>query len=210
MGWTKQWIDKRPNNEELNRLVDELLAREDQRTLDRSSWMNHGRHQFRLEEFTDPRTGEKSRFIEIVEVRYSGQWFYWCVDNELSGPRKENCPLRLLDQLEDHPPKNEYARRWRERVRQYHADRRATQKVLKKLRKEYPHGERQVVLSEGHITYYIEGNYRGRLNVSAYLGESGQPVLLRESDIDAKATLELWEGKQTTGKETGLPVSQAS
>lgn len=73
-------------------------------------------------EHTDKQTGHAKRFIVLflMECR-GGCWGYKDVD-ECMGPCEVNCPLAYLDLVKDHPPGNEYAQAWREKVRQYHAE----------------------------------------------------------------------------------------
>lgn len=67
-------------------------------------------------------TNQDKRFIVLCMLqsgrRYGHGWGYKDID-EGTGPNAVNCPRSYLDLCTD--PMNEYARQWRDRVREYHA-----------------------------------------------------------------------------------------
>lgn len=70
---------------------------------------------------------ETTRFLEVDLVRYyrdvaGGNWGYKDMDEGM-GPNCYSCPLSYLDLVP--PDSSEYAVRWRERVRAWHAERAA-------------------------------------------------------------------------------------
>lgn len=69
------------------------------------------------------------RYIMIDLLRYSrrdGCWGYKDMSEEM-GPYKHGCPLKYLEMVPC--PDSEYARNWRERVREYWANRRLARKT---------------------------------------------------------------------------------
>ena len=199
MGWTS-FAGVRPRDQELNRMVDEWLHSDRARTIDRSGWLNHGRHQFVLME-RQPHPGEAEagenpiRFVVLVQVeQWPKEQLAYRIDDESVGPLEVDCPMRIMRQLEGYPPINQFAQSWRERVTEYHQAMRPRKTVLRKLRKEHPMGERRLVLQDGRQVNYDQGKYRGTRNCSAYWDrQQNQLTLLRPEMIDAQATRELWE-----------------
>lgn len=56
----------------------------------------------------------------------NGMWYYKPQDDSV-GPVEVDCPLALIDIADSgNPPVNDYAREWRQRVREYHAANKAT------------------------------------------------------------------------------------
>ena len=183
-------------------MVDEWLHSDRGRIIDRSGWLNHGRHQFVLME-RQPYPGEAEadtgpiRFVAVVQVeQWQGEQLAYRIDDESVGPLQEDCPMRIMRQLEDSPPVNEFSRGWRERVVFHHPAMGPRRAVLRKLRKEHPLGGQKVVLTDSRQVKYLQGSYRGRRNCSAYWDpEQRQATLLRPQMVDAGATRELWKAE---------------
>lgn len=196
MGWMGEYIHRRPTTEELNRMTDDWCAGPHLKILDRSGWMNYNTHQFVLIEATPPGVPETSRIIAVVRVEYSGGELRHRIDDESVGPIFHDCPLRLLKAVEDYPPINQFAKDWREAVRQHHADTKQAKKVLRTLRTNYqktPQGEIRLVLNDGRTVNYCQGRYRRRPNTSAYWEPQKGARLLQPHMIDHQATQRLWE-----------------
>lgn len=191
MGWLGQYVGERPNTEELNRMAEDWLTGPGYKTLDRSAWLNHGRHQFVLTEHTS-REGKVIRFIAVILLEFSkGELRYKLMDESV-GPVEIDCPMRLLKGLEGHPPVNEYSRQWRDNVAEYHRWAKPRRSILRALRKNHPNGEQRAVLNDGRTVQYLQGNYRGRKNVAAYWEPQKGAYLLTPELVDPEATQELW------------------
>ena len=189
MGWIGIPCDSRPSNREINRMVQQRMETPTCRIIDRSGWQAHGRHQFLLME-AEPRveTDKSIRFIVVILVEYHQHQLLYKEVEESMGPNELDCPMRIMNQLEEHPPTEEYSARWRERVLQHHQDMKPRKAILRKLRKEYPNGDRRLVLTKGGEVQYGQGRYR-RKQTSAYRDpDSGTLRLLRAEMIDAEAT----------------------
>ena len=65
--------------------------------------------------------------VNYVPRARDGYTLGWKDMSEDMGPVATDCPLRILEQLD--PPPNDHARKWREDVRAYHANRHARPKV---------------------------------------------------------------------------------
>ena len=199
MGWTGIPMGQRPKTSELNRIIDHELQHERCRILDRSGWLDHGRRQFLLME-VDPApihkdTGKK-KFILMVSVDFSGGMFYYREDEESAGPNHVDCPMRLIRQVEDHPPAGEFAKKWRERVIAHHEALSPRRSVIRKLQKG---DQSKLVLNDGRIVTYQYGRNRGG-KVAAYRDpDTGGLKILKPDAIDAQATKKLWEGEQEDG-----------
>ena len=187
-------------------MVDQWLHSPNSRILDRSGWLNHGRHQFVLME-RQPHPGEAPadsgpiRFVVVVQVeQWRGEQLAYRMDDESVGPLQEDCPMRIMRQLEDSPPANEFSRGWRERVMEHHRTMGPRRAVLRRLRKEHPRGVQKVVLTDGRQVEYLQGRYRGTRNCAAYWDpEECQATLLRPQMVDAAATRELWNAQAPEG-----------
>ena len=191
MGWTGIYVDRRPSFQEMTRMVDEWTRGDRYRNIDRSGWMGHGSHIYLLTEH-DGEDGSNVRFITVVLVEYvKGELRYKVVDESV-GPYEVDCPMRLINALEGHPPVNDYALKWRERVTEFHNQTRPKNAILRTLRREYPDGERRLALTTGETVTYDQGNYRKKKNVSAYWRPGEGLILLKPAIIDAPATYALW------------------
>ena len=132
------------------------------------------------------------RFIAVVRMEYHRGELLIRGDDESVGPNDTDCPMRIMNQMEGHPPVNEYSRRWREDVLARHADMRPKRAALRRLRKEYPDGAGVLVLKTGEQVNYAQGKYRGQRNTSAYIDpKNGRLNILRPQMIDPGATAAL-------------------
>ena len=202
MGWTGIPMDRKPDCRELNEMVTERMERGEYRIIDRSGWLDHGRRIFLLMERERVREGGETpraeRFAAMAGVAYRRGQLLIREDDESAGPNETDCPVRIIRQLEDHPPSNESARRWRERVLARHAGMGPKKAILRKLRKEYPGGDSRLVLGTGEQVRYAQGRYHRRRNASAYICPGdGSLQALRPGMIDAEATETLREGAET-------------
>ena len=183
MGWTGIPCDSRPSNREINRMVQQWMETPTYRIIDRSGWQAHGRRQFLLVE-----ADKAIRFIVVILVEYRQHELLYKEVEESMGPNELDCPMRIMNQLDGHPPTGEYSARWRERVLQRHQDMKPRKAILRKLQKEYPNGDRRLVLTKGGEVQYGQGRYR-RKRTSAYPDTDGGTLkLLRAEMIDADAT----------------------
>ena len=69
--------------------------------------------------------------LVILTARYPSDPYYnfgYKEMDETMGPAEDRMPERILNKLDD-PPDGEYAAQWRERVRAYHAERKARPKT---------------------------------------------------------------------------------
>ena len=81
---------------------------------------------------TDRETGESRVFALVVKVKYvpkarDGMTLGWKDMDEGMGPNEVDCPLPILDLL-DPPDPDRYGGQWREKVRAWHARRKAKPK----------------------------------------------------------------------------------
>ena len=170
------------------------------RIIDRSGWLNHGRHQFVLmeEERPEGAEGNPTKFVMVIIVEQWGQELAHKIVEDSMGPLEVDCPLRIMKKLEGSPPTGEFSRNWRANVLQYHQEMGPRKSVLRKLRKEYPRGESRVILRDGRQVNYEQGKYRGRRNTSAYWDPKGNGslTLLSPGGIDAASTRALWEKRE--------------
>ena len=170
------------------------------RIIDRSGWLNHGRHQFVLmeEERPEGAEGNPTRFVMVIIVEQWGQELAHKIVEDSMGPLELDCPLRIMKQLEGSPPTGESSQNWRANVLQHHQEMSPRKAILRKLRKEYPRGENQVILRDGRQVNYAQGKYRGRRNTSAYWDPQGKGslTLLSPGVIDVAATHALWEERE--------------
>ena len=195
--------EARPSNRELNKMIAEWMETPSFRIIDRSGWLEHGRRQFLLME-TNERPGQAGgeRFIVMVTVAYSSGMLMYKDVEESMGPNEEDCPMRIMKKVEGYPVSGMFTASWRERVLKYHEHMRDRKAVLRKLRKEYPHGETRLVLNGGREVRYDQGTYRRKRNVSAYQGPNGLPLtVLRPGTIDPEATRTLWAGTEPRPEE---------
>ena len=201
MGWLSIPLDKRPTNQELNSMASDWLESPDYRIIDRSAWMQYGSQQFILMEGPHPQERQKTnRFIVTILVKYRRGELYHKETDESMGPLQHDCPMRLLHQLEGHPPLNEFSAGWREKVVQHHHHTRAVRNILNTLRRNHPQ-QQSLILTDGREVQYCQGTYRKRLHTSAYWDpQTRQTTLLRPRDIDPQATPELWNRTQAQGQ----------
>ncbi len=80
------------------------------RIIDRSGWQAHGQHQFLLME-----ADKTIRFVVVILVEYRRHELLYKEVEESMGPNELDCPMRIMKQLEGHPPLGEFSARWRER-----------------------------------------------------------------------------------------------
>ena len=189
MGWTRIPCDSRPSNKEINRILQQEMETPTCRIIDRSGWQAHGKHQFLLMEAESRvETDKATRFIIVILVEYRRHELLYKEVEESMGPNELDCPMRIMNQLEGHPPIGEHSARWRERVLQHHRDMKPREAILRKLRKEYPNGNRRLVLTNGREVQYGQGRYRRKQTSAYHDTDSGTLRLLRAEMIDAEAT----------------------
>ena len=196
MGWTSFHHPTRPRAQELNRMVDEELENDRCRIIDRSGWLDHGRHQFVLMQHGGPGIDDaippRKFIIVMLADHHRGELFLKEVEESM-GPSEVDCPLRIMKQLEDQPDLGELSERWRKRVLDHHRLQGPRKAVLRHLRQEYPQGERRLVLTDGRHVTYDQGKYREKRNASAYRDPGrGSLVVLKPQAIDPEATRALW------------------
>ena len=123
MGWIGILCDSRPSNREINQMIQQQMETPTCRIIDRSGWQANGRHQFLLME-AEPRveTDKAIRFIVVILVEYHQHQLLYKEVEESMGPNELDCPMRIMNQLEGHPPTGEYSARWRKKVLQHHQD----------------------------------------------------------------------------------------
>ena len=191
--------ETRPSNRELNEMVAEWMETPFCSIIDRSGWLEHGRRQFLLMETNErPDQTAGERFIVMVTVEHSRGMLIYKDASESMGPNEEDCPMRLMKKVEGYPVSGMFTASWRERVLRYHEHMRDRRAVLRKLRKEYPDGERRLALNGGREVIYDQGTYRKKRNASAYRSANGLSLTaLRPREIDPEATRALWARVQT-------------
>ena len=123
MGWIGIPCDSRPSNREINWIVQQRMETPTCRIIDRSAWQAHDRHRFLLME-AEPRveTDKAIRFIVVILVKYHQHELLYKEVEESMGPNELDSPMRIMNQLEGHPPTGGYSARWRERILQHHQD----------------------------------------------------------------------------------------
>lgn len=70
--------------------------------------------------------GDVERFIVEFLLSYFRRdegWAYKDIEESM-GPVDVDCPLKYIEMVSGHEPMNDYSRKWRERVREYHVLRR--------------------------------------------------------------------------------------
>ena len=131
----------------------------------------------------DKVTGEilnTSRYIgcdllKCVSYKGTREWGYKDME-ESSGPNYYSCPLGYLDMVEC--PDNEYAPGWREKVRQYHADRKCPIKLKVDM---------QVKLKDGYTPqHFIITSLRPLRGVSI---DDGRTYRLQRKAIEKELNL---------------------
>lgn len=69
------------------------------------------------------------RFIALNLLQsFDGEWGYKDMDESM-GPNYYNCPLSYLDLAPETEDMGQYAKNWRQKVREYHAKRKPSQKL---------------------------------------------------------------------------------
>ena len=191
MGWIGIPCDSRPSNREINQMVQQRMETPTCRIIDRSGWQVNGRHQFLLME-AEPKveTDKAIRFIVVILIKYHQHELLYKEVEESMGPNELDCPMRIMNQLERHPPTEGYSARWRERILQHHQDMKPRKAILRKLRKEYPNGDRRLVLTKGRgrEVQYGQGRYRSKQTPAYRDPDSGDLRPLRAEMIDPEAT----------------------
>lgn len=119
MGWTysEAWPTATAMRDELRRgFGDRLLG---------DATTNYGRHYYAA---IKPPDGPATMFVALLDKDGKGWWGYKDMDESM-GPYVHDCPLALLDKLGE--PPNEWAAKWRDKVRAYHARRKANVVAVK-------------------------------------------------------------------------------
>ena len=181
--------------EGMDQMAREVMAIPETEIIDESGWINYRQEKYFLYQ-RDPDSKPEDpcrRFIGVLLVKertYKAS--YRCMD-ENEGPNADNCPLRLIENADQYPPANEFARNWRQRVRDRQREKGEVRRIVETLRKEYPGGTQQLVLRDGRQVRYGQGRYKGRRNTAAYWDpETGDLTLLSKEKIDPQATRRLW------------------
>ena len=192
MGWTGIPLGAKPNTKELDRLVKSWMESPTCCIIDQSAWLDFGKRKFLLMESAARGNDVPSRrFIIMLMVHYrQGEILYKDVEESM-GPQEFDCPMRLMAQLESHPPLGEFSAKWREKVVAYHQDRKARNALMRDLERQYPQGDLRIILSGGAHATYGRNRHRGRTVATYYLPMGRTPYLLRHNMIDTEATKEL-------------------
>ena len=180
--------------ETLNRLAREWIRMEGATIIDESGWTNHGKEKYFLHQLNDGAHPDREtrRFIVTVAIRDFKDELIYRINSEDEGPNQDNCPIRILDKAEEHPPSNQRSEDWRRRVREKHAAGRGGRSIILALRKQYPDGDLRLVLKDGQQVKFGQGRYKGIRRASAYWNpRDGNLHLLKKDKIDVEATLEL-------------------
>ena len=159
------------------------------RIIDRSGWQAHGQHQFLLME-AEPRveTDKSIRFIVVILVEYRQHQLLYKEVEESMGPNELDCPIRIMNQLEGHPPTGEYSARWQGRGPAAPPGYETQESHLEEAPERVSQRGPQTGLTKGGEVQYGQGRYR-RKQTSAYRDpDSGNLKLLRAEMIDADAT----------------------
>ena len=210
MGWTGTPISGKLNTQELNRIVDsELQSPGKVKITDRSGWTNQeGMHRFTLTELEpdhDPDNPHR-KFIVITLVQQHDRMVRTKHLDESVGPLKTDCPMRMIKQVEEYPPVNEYARKWRADVRECHRIKLEITKLLRELKADYPNGNRQIIIDryngefdpetlqatkvQQEATFSQARQRRGIVNTFSLPGDNNL-YRLNPDQINIKATQEL-------------------
>ncbi len=160
---------------------------------DRSSWQDFGNHQFLLAELRPESKPDypHRKFIIRYKIKHSGALLQWNFQHETEQPRETDCPMRLLNAADEFPPANQAARRWRQQVRDFHRRLRPLRNLMDQLAREYPNGDRRIVLRSGKTVSYERTRQSGR-TTSTYRNKGEQQrYRLSRKQIDIEATLQL-------------------
>lgn len=150
MGWSGTPVSGKLNTQEVNEFVDRELREPGKvRIADRSGWTSQeGLHRFTLTELEPGYKPETTlrKIIVVTLVQQRDGMVYTKHMDESVGPRKTDCPLRILQQVEEQPPFNEQAGKWRANVREYHKHRLETTQLINELKAQYPNGNRAIII----------------------------------------------------------------
>lgn len=94
----------------------------------------------------EDKSGDTYIGLDLMSNSKDDGWGYKDL-SEFAGPVEVNCPLTYLEQVTE--TVNEYAKQWREKVRKYHADKKARIKYAAEVIAVYDGKEYQLLVSAG-------------------------------------------------------------
>jgi hypothetical protein len=129
------WLFYAPSRASLIRDLTASKTYESGASFDTLRWTCVGNNLWAVQRNTRP-DGTATTFVALYRMANSKHgWGHKDMDESV-GPYHVNCPLSYLDGLSE--PINEWSREWREKVREYHADRAKQREYAKALKYDDP------------------------------------------------------------------------
>ena len=202
MGWTSYPMDQKPGTRQLNEIADREIQGPHHLILERSAWTNWNTRRFTLFQTNHEDLHHPKAYIAITIAEYRNHELFVKTMDESEGPYYYDCPLGLLAKAEQHPPTNKYSRNWRAKVHQYHQRAKEIDKLLKQLYKEFPYGDRRLVI-DGQTAIYYPAHKRRR-TIHAYQTEENTSLYrIDRNAIDLEKTALL---RQEAQQPASLPA----
>ena len=206
MGWSGPYVGKNPSSDVVNSFADQQLESPEFTIFDRSGWI--GNHRYYLCELNHgvERDNPTRMFVTVLlkEMR-QGYLMFKGMDDSV-GPFYYDCPIRLMNGVEQYPPRNELSANWRERVREYHQNMKESKALLKDLRRTFTKGDMRLAFTNGEQgRYVLTETSRGKLLDACYIAGYTQLFRLRPDFIDLEATKKLRAtkpGSKVKGRKT--------
>ncbi len=196
------WSHNPDNREEINRFLDDLLIKGNDRLeiVQSSSLMNFNSRRWSVlwnksGEGNEQRPQDREPFAVLIDFTITQGWIDLNMMTEEEGFHQYDIPKKLFDLLEGSKPPNEHAKEWRERCAQAMADTKAKKKLLDTIRKHHEArvpGERPIPVAVGDREATFDRlPYRGKI-VDVYTTKyGGHPTLLKPKSLNVPRTLEL-------------------
>lgn len=189
MGWTGIPVDRKPDTAEMNRMIDDAMRSPTYKIIDRSGWYGWN-HQFLLCERNEDADTENPtrRFVVVALAYHADREFRYKLSGEDEGPNEHDCPVRILDKLEEYPPRNASAAEWRRLCREHVSNATTVRNLFRRIDNVAQEGETAITLKGGHNVIYRMGKRRGK-NVRAYREEGKSSLYqLHANMMDLEAT----------------------
>jgi hypothetical protein len=127
------WLFYAPSRASLIRDLTASKTYESGASFDTLKWTCVGNNLWAVQRNTRP-DGAATTFVALYLLANSRHGWGYKDEDESVGPYHVNCPLSYLEGLSE--PINEWSREWREKVREYHADRAKQREYAKALKED--------------------------------------------------------------------------
>lgn len=155
MGTTETYFGDKPTANAINRHIDDELSGPRATIIGRSGLQNWNGKRWTIVENTSGDKAGSIRGAVLTTIYFSRGYLGTRHQDESMGPYDYSIPERLLKMLDEHPPVNEYAARWRRECRKSHRQEREANRLLKRLQHAYQQGlNPQVAIGERTGTYH--------------------------------------------------------